>query len=38
VDSYRNILSSGYSVFKEKTSGKLALLAELVTIDTFSLT
>ena len=38
VDSYRNVLSSGYSVFKEKTSGKLALLAELVTIDTFSLT
>ena len=38
VDSYRNVLSSGYSVFKEKTSGKLALLVELVTIDSFSLT
>lgn len=38
VDTYRNVLSSGYSVFKEKTSGKLAILAELVTIDTFSLT
>lgn len=38
IDSYRNVLSSGYSVFKEKTSGKLALLAELITIDSFSLT
>lgn len=38
VDTYRNVLSSGYNIFKEKTSGKLAILAELVTINTFSLT
>lgn len=38
IDSYRNILSSGYSVFKSKISGKLAILAELVTIDSYSVT
>ena len=38
VDSYRNVLSSGYSVFKSKTSGKLAILAELITIDSYSVT
>lgn len=38
IDSYRNVLSSGYSVFKSKTSGKLAILAELVTIDSYSVT
>ena len=38
LDSYRNALSSGYSVFKEKTSGKLAILAELITIDSYSVT
>lgn len=38
IDSYRNVLSSGYNVFKSKTSGKLAILAELVTIDTYSVT
>ena len=38
IDSYRNVLSSGYSVFKEKTSGKLAILAELVMIDSYSVT
>ena len=38
IDSYRNVLSSGYNVFKSKTSGKLALLAELVTIDSYSVT
>lgn len=38
IDSYRNTLSSGYSVFKSKTSGKLALLAELVMIDSYSVT
>lgn len=38
VDSYRNVLSSGYSVFKSKTSGKLAVLAELITIDSYSVT
>lgn len=38
LDSYRNVLSSGYSVFKQKTSGKLALLAELIMIDSYSVT
>ena len=38
IDSYRNVLSSGYNVFRSKTSGKLAILAELVMIDSFSLT
>lgn len=38
IDSYRNALSSGYSVFQSKVSGKLALLVELETIDTFSCT
>lgn len=38
IDKYRNVLSSGYSVFKSKTSGKLAILAELITIDSFSIT
>lgn len=38
LDSYRNVLSSGYNVFRSKTSGKLAILAELVTIDSYSIT
>lgn len=38
IDQYRNVLSSGYSVFKSKTSGKLAILAELITIDSYSVT
>lgn len=38
IDNYRNVLSSGYSVFKSKTSGKLAILAELITIDSYSVT
>ena len=38
IDNYRNALSSGYSVFKSKTSGKLAILAELLTIDSYSVT
>lgn len=38
LDSYRNVLSSGYSVFKQKTSGKLAILAELIMIDSYSVT
>ncbi len=38
IDSYRNTLSSGYSVFKSKTSGKLAILAELISIDSYSVT
>ena len=38
IDSYRNAVSSGYNVFKSKTSGRLALLAELVMIDSYSVT
>ena len=38
IDTYRNVLSSGYSVFKSKTSGKLAILAELIKIDSYSVT
>ena len=38
IDSYRNSMSSGYSVFRSKTSGKLALLAELIMIDSYSVT
>lgn len=38
IDNYRNVLSSGYNVFKSKTSGKLAILAELVMIDSYSVT
>ena len=35
---WRNVLSSGYNVFKSKTSGKLAILAELLSIDSYSVT
>ena len=38
IDFYRNILTSGYNVFKSKTSGKLAILAELLMIDSYSVT
>lgn len=38
IDSYRNTLSSGYSIFKSKTSGKLAILAELIMIDSYDVT
>lgn len=38
IDSYRNLLSSGYSVFQSKISGKLALLIELEKIIGFSCT
>ena len=38
IDEYRTVLSSGYNVFKSKTSGKLAILAELITIDSYSIT
>lgn len=38
LDAYRTKASSGYSVFKSKTSGKLAILAELVMIDSYSVT
>ena len=38
IGSYRNILSSGYSVFQSKVSGKLAILIELERIQNFSST
>lgn len=38
IDSYRSMLQSGYNIFSSKNSGKLALLAELNTIQTFSCT
>lgn len=38
IESYRNLLSSGYSVFQSKVSGKLALLIELEKISGFSCT
>ena len=37
-DSYRDVLSSGYSIFRSKTSGKLAILAELIMIDSYNVT
>lgn len=38
IDSYRTSISSGYSIFQSKVSGKLALLVELERIDSFSCT
>jgi hypothetical protein len=38
IDSYRNLLNSGYSVYQSKISGKLALLIELEKINGFSCT
>lgn len=38
LDSYRNLLSSGYSIFQSKTAGKLALYIELEQITSFSCT
>lgn len=38
IDSYRSLVSSAYSIFQSKVSGKLAILAELETIDSFSCT
>jgi hypothetical protein len=38
LDSYRSLVTSAYSVFQSKVSGKLALLAELETIDGFNCT
>ena len=35
VDSYRDVLNSGYSIFKSKTSGKLAILAEFQLLPSF---
>lgn len=38
LDKYRSLVSSGYSVFQSKVSGKLALLIELEKINSFSCT
>lgn len=38
IDSYRDALQSGYSIFSSKISGKLALLVELEKITGFSCT
>lgn len=38
IDSYRSLVSSAYSIFQSKVSGKLAILAELESIDGFSCT
>lgn len=38
IDQYRTITSSGYNVFKSKISGKLAILAELIMVDSYSVT
>ena len=36
LDSYRDLVESNWSIFNSKISGKLAILAELEMIDTFS--
>ena len=36
VDSYRSIVSSAYTIFKSKSSGKLAIIVEPEMIDDFS--
>lgn len=38
IDEYRNMLQSGWNIFSSKNPGKLAILAELNTIDRFSCT
>lgn len=38
LDSYRSLVSSAYSIFQSKVSGKLALLIELEKINSFSCT
>ena len=38
LDSYRTMVSSAYSIFSSKVSGKLALLVELEKITGFSCT
>lgn len=38
IDSYRNLVSSAYTVFQSKVNGKLAILAELEKITGFSCT
>lgn len=36
IDSYRDVVTSPYNIFNSKVSGKLILIAELITIDDFS--
>ena len=36
LQEYRNLIKSNYNVFDSKVDGKLAILAELECIDTFS--
>ena len=36
LDAYRSLVSSAYSIFQSKNSGKLAILAELEQIDSFN--
>ena len=36
IDEYRNLVTSNYNVFSSKVSGKLAVIAQLECIDTFS--
>lgn len=38
IDNLRSNIQSGYQIFKSKVSGKLAILAELETINSFSCT
>lgn len=38
LDDYRSLVSSAYNIFNGKVSGELALLFELKTIDSFSIT
>lgn len=38
LDEYRSLVSSAYNIFNSKVSGELALLFELKTIDSFSIT
>lgn len=37
IDSYRSLVSSAYSIFQSRVSGKLAILAELEVVDSFNL-
>lgn len=38
LESYRNLVSSAYNIFRSKVSGKLCIVAELEIIDTFNAT
>ena len=37
LDAYRDLITSPYNVFNNRVSGKLVLVAELLTIDTFNI-